>query len=382
MTRIRLPQLGGIALGSALLLGGTGAAQAEDALQIHGFVSQAALFSEGNDFYGESRDGSSEFMEAGINSRYRLNPKLFLSGQLTSRDAGTTDNGEVELDYLFGDLKAVENQESGMGVRLGRVRNNYGFYNDTRDVQFTRPSILMPQAIYFEGNGLREILFASDGAQLYSYWDDGDNSTSLSMTYGSNRDVDKKILDNLFGSASALIRDATLESPIFAQVQHSREGGKRRFALSLLDLSMHTRTRLPEAPSVDLVANGLVASGQLNLSQWSFTAEASYTDVTFRGIEDSDSDIHAGFVQAKYRITPSLSLMARAEHSVTDSDSDDSDSTSHWVVGSQWSPVRNWMISADYYFMRGTAGIPPGDNAGRELENRTHVFAIMLGFRF
>ena len=31
-----------------------------------------------------------------------------------------------------------------MGIRLGRMKTPLGFYNDTLDVPFTRPSILLP----------------------------------------------------------------------------------------------------------------------------------------------------------------------------------------------------------------------------------------------
>lgn len=368
---------------AALLPANTLWAGADDQFHVHGFVSQAALYSTGNNYYGESRDGSLEFMEAGLNGHYRLTPKTSLSAQITTRDAGTTDNGDVELDYFFADIKTIENTSSGLGFRLGRVRNSYGFYNDTRDVLFTRPSILMPQAIYFEGNGLREILFASDGAQLYSYWDNGDNSTSLSMTYGVDRDVDDKVIKNLFGPMAGLVRDATLESPIFTKLQHSRDGGRQRYAISLLDLSLHLQTALPQSPRVDLVANSLVVSGQWNLSRWSFTAEAAHTSVEYHGLPDSEnSDIQSAYLQTRYRFTPKLSVLSRYEYSDNESENSMTHSTGHWVVGSQWSPTPSWIVSADYYYMRGTSGVPIGDNVGRKLDNRTQVFAIMLGYRF
>jgi len=374
--------LGAIAL-AALLTGGPLKAGTDDHVHLHGFVSQAMLYSTGNNYYGKSRDGSTDFMEAGLYGHYRLTPKSFLSAQITTRDAGTTDNGSVELDYLFADIKALENSSSDLGLRIGRVRNSYGLYNDTRDVLFTRPSILMPQAIYFEGNGLREILFASDGAQLYSYWDKDNNSTSLTMTYGLNRDIEDKVLKNLLGPSADLVNDASVDSPIFVKLLHSQDGGRRRFAVSLLDLSINLDTVLPQSPSVDLVANSLVVSGQLNLSRWSFTSEAAYTSVEYRGIQDGeDSDISSAYLQTQYRLLPELSMFSRYEYSMSDLQESGSSSTEHWVVGGQWTPTPSWIISADYYYMRGTSGVPMEDNAGRQLDSRTQVFAIMVGYRF
>ncbi len=45
------------------------------------------------------------------------------------------------------------------------MKNPLGFYNDTRDVPFTRPSILLPQSIYFDRT--RKLAIAADGVHLY-----------------------------------------------------------------------------------------------------------------------------------------------------------------------------------------------------------------------
>ena len=184
---------------AALVGSSLSCADANSDLQFHGFLSQGYLLSDGNNFYGNSLRGSTDYTEAGINSAWRASPTLNFSGQIISRDAGNTDNGDIKVDFLFADLKTFESDSSGLGFRLGRVRNAFGLYNDTRDVLFTRPTILMPQAVYFEGNGFRELFFASDGVQLYSYWDSDENSTNFSFTLGRDKSLSADILRNLFG---------------------------------------------------------------------------------------------------------------------------------------------------------------------------------------
>ena len=90
---------------------------------------------------------------------------LQFSVQGLSRTAGEGSPGNIRLDYGFIDYTFSNQENSQFGIRLGRMKNPLGFYNDTRDVPFTRPSILLPQSIYFDRT--RKLAIAADGAHLY-----------------------------------------------------------------------------------------------------------------------------------------------------------------------------------------------------------------------
>lgn len=352
--------------------------------QIHGFASQGYLLSDSNNFYGDSQRGSTELTEIGLNANWRLNNSLNFAGQLLSRDAGATDNGSLRVDFLFADYKAIENDVTGLGIRVGRVRNAYGFYNETRDVLFTRPSILMPQAIYYEGNGLRELLFSSDGAQLYSYWDDENSTTSFSLTAGRNKRLSKDVIQNLLGtSTSQIIARGSLNNPIFAQLSHAMSGGRSRFALSMYNIGLDFDTNFMGADGLNLYASGYVLSAQHNLQDWSFTAEYSLTTIKYEAgrMGNAKNDIEAAYLQAEYRLSPKICLHSRIEYSVNDRDNRNATDTQHLVVGTKWSPSRNWTIAADLLGMRGTGGIPDIDNPNGTRE-RTEMLAVMVGYRF
>ncbi|MDE2366129.1 MAG: hypothetical protein KGM95_04265, partial [Betaproteobacteria bacterium] len=137
-------------------------------LQIHGFVGQSWLKSSGNDnvFGKSSSDGGSfDFRELGLNASMRPLPKLQFSAQMISRTAGKGSPGNARFDYGFLDYTYFSGEAGQLGIRLGRMKNPLGFYNDTRDVPFTRPTILLPQSIYFERT--RKLAIAADGAHLY-----------------------------------------------------------------------------------------------------------------------------------------------------------------------------------------------------------------------
>ena len=146
------------------------AAQAEKLphnLQIHGFASQSWLMSSDNNVFGKSSSGSGsfDFRELGLNASMRPLPRLQFSAQMLSRWAGEGSEGNIRLDYGFIDYTVFSSQTSQFGIRLGRMKNPLGFYNDTRDVPFTRPSILLPQSIYFDRT--RKLALAADGVHLY-----------------------------------------------------------------------------------------------------------------------------------------------------------------------------------------------------------------------
>ena len=84
---------------------------------------------------------------------------------MLSRTAGKGSPGNIRLDYGFMDYTYFSGETSQLGIRLGRMKNPLGFYNDTRDVPFTRPSILLPQSIYFDRT--RKLAIAADGVHLY-----------------------------------------------------------------------------------------------------------------------------------------------------------------------------------------------------------------------
>ncbi|CAA0090550.1 Uncharacterised protein [Zhongshania aliphaticivorans] len=352
-------------------------------LNIHGFVSQAFIHSDGNNIYGDSTSGSTDFFEAGVNANYQFDNGVSLAGQLFSRDAGNADNGDIKIDYLFADFKAAESERSGMGVRVGRVRNSIGFYNETRDVIFTRPTIIHPQAVYYEGNGLRELMFSSEGAQLYSYWDDDNHSTSFNLTYGRDKSISRDVLRNITGGSSNLIK-GEIESPLFAQILHSRNGGRSRYALSILDVALQATKAMPMVPLSSVDAVGFILSAERNWPRFSLTSEYSRLNLknAVGAVVVEESYAESAYLQGRYRVLPSLLATLRYEFSRTVEDGDSRSHNRHWVAGVQWLPTSSWILALDIYEMDGTAGIPGVDNMNRPLSQRTQVVAAVVGYRF
>lgn len=119
--------------------------------QLHGFASLTLVNTTDNNFFGRSDDRvSRDFTEVGANASWRLTSDVQLAAELLSHRAGGTDDGGVRLDYGLIDWTPLSREDGRAGIRLGRIKTAYGLYNKTRDVPFTRPSIILPQSIYFE----------------------------------------------------------------------------------------------------------------------------------------------------------------------------------------------------------------------------------------
>ena len=133
--------------------------------QIHGFASQAYITTSDNNVFGNSDNGGSfGLTEAGLNASVRPLPRLQLSGQVVSRRAGEGVTGIPRLDYAILDYRLYSQEANQFGIRVGRLKNPFGFYNETRDVAHTRPSILLPQSIYFDRT--RNLGLSGDSVQL------------------------------------------------------------------------------------------------------------------------------------------------------------------------------------------------------------------------
>ncbi len=107
-----------------------------------------------------------------------------MAAQLLSRRAGgDTSDAEPTLDYGVIDYQMVSNQSRTLGLQLGRFKNPFGLYNQTRDVAFTRPSILLPQSIYFDRT--RALGLAADGVNVY--WEEHTAAGTLRFRSGLGR---------------------------------------------------------------------------------------------------------------------------------------------------------------------------------------------------
>jgi hypothetical protein len=378
--------------------------------QIHGFVSQGFVLTGGNRFFGDkgdhsfgdSKDGSLEFYEAGINGSIDLGAGFTMAAQGVIRDAGNLDPGKPRLDFGQLDYRFVRQTDLDMGVRLGRVKNPIGLYNDTRDLVFTRPGILLPQSVYFEGIGLRSLLFSSDGGQFYGRWSVDNHDLSWTLSRAQESDLSNEELEQLSGGGGLPPGDVHLDQFYLSQLRDDWSSGRVTVALT----HVHARLALQDSPlPIELAAkvNLFVLSGRYNAEKWSATAEyiqtrTSSTD-SFNGRSKSIND--GFYVQGDYRFTPAWSAFARYDASfsnIHDRDGSElpddpinprpkSSGYAHdFALGVNWRHGEHWGVWAEGHVINGTATVPALDNPREPgdppYDSHWQLFTLMVSYRF
>ena len=367
-------------------------------LQLHGFLTQGVVITSDNNFLGQSsKKASTDFREIGVNGSLRPTSDVQLSAGLLSHKAGATDNGEVRLDYGLIDWTASSNEQGRGGIRLGRVKLAYGLYNKTRDVALTRPSVLLPQSIYFERT--RNVTVASDGAELYldRYYEAG----SLFVTFALGQpqigsDASKVAL-------VGLIPNGIFESkmvPVF-QAIFEGDGGKYRLGFTTLQLDAHYNPGVGDVLQAGkLKFTPKIFSAQYNAESWSLTSEFALrpTSIQSFGPNFPDSTTHGQsyYVQGSYRLAPKWEALLRYDVMYTNSEDRDGKAfaaathrpgftrfSKDWTAGMRFDLTPELMLRAEYHRVDGTGYLPVQDNPNPSaLVQRWDMFMLLASFRF
>jgi hypothetical protein len=120
---------------AALIIATSPCATADDHTngQTHGFVSQAAVFSDGNNIAGNSRSGSLRFSEVGLSGSIFYKNILF-AGQIVSVHNPIPGSAKPALDYAVADIPLFSASANEVGIRIGRPKLPFRLYADVRDV--------------------------------------------------------------------------------------------------------------------------------------------------------------------------------------------------------------------------------------------------------
>lgn len=130
-------------------------------VNVHGFLSQGYIKSDENNFLGETKDGTFNLREYGLNISSNVTDQFRIGAQMFGRDFGNYGDNKPVLDWAFADYRF----QDWLGVRAGRMKCWVGLYNETRDIDLVRTSILLPESIY--NDAFRESFIALNGVSLY-----------------------------------------------------------------------------------------------------------------------------------------------------------------------------------------------------------------------
>lgn len=370
--------------------------------QMHGFIAQGYVQTSANHFYGNSESGGSlDFREVGINASWRMQPNLQLRAQLLSRLAGETSDGSPHLDYAVADYRIISNKDSDIGVRVGRFKNPLGFYNDTRDVAFTRSGILLPQSIYFDRT--RNLALSSDGMEIYSLsrtdWGNFEWQFGIGLPDVNDQDTELSLLG---ADRAGRMKDKT---SYISRLLYESDAGNMRLGLTATELNMDYRAgSLDPSGSGPIKFNPYILSLQYNTEQWSFTAEYALRKLRFADaivyipspLKSIEGESY--YLQASYRYSTRLESFLRYDSTFIDKRDRDGQLlqtlsagtrpahgrfAQDWTLGLRWDPHRDWMLRFEHHWIDGTAWLSQQDNPNPVLtQRRWRLLSVLVSYRF
>ncbi len=393
---------------SIFLSSSTLAYEVTENLQIHGFFTQSGISTTDNNMYGDSEHSiSGDLREAGLNLFYTPLNNLSFSFQGLYRKAGRVDNDTVDVDYAFMDIN-LKNYASGRyGLRLGRIKNPIGLYNETRDVAFTTPSIILPQGIYFDRS--RSFLRSSDGGQLYWEHLTDNGNFNVKVLYGVARNDNDELLKAIipYGSSKfslpeprGELKSSGSKPSLLTQISYEVNGGEYIYALSFADAELTYNPKGNEpfqkgSTQFDMY----VLSAQYNGEKITLTGEYKYQENKFKdfGVLYPDVSPVSGswYIQAAYRLKYNWQVYGRYDETYSDKNDRNGSNTkllgnpAHMayakstMLGVRWDINTSMMLRAEYHNIDGTSWLTSADNPDRsQTERYWDLFALQFSVRF
>ncbi|MCE8039363.1 hypothetical protein HOP58_16865 [Halomonas sp. MCCC 1A11062] len=364
-----------------------------DTLQLHGFLSQAYVVSDHNDFFGPSSSsgGSLKYTEIGANASIRPRHDVLLATQVLSRRAGGDgSDARPALDYGVIDYQPLSNQHRTLGIQVGRFKNPFGFYNQTRDVAFTRPSILLPQSIYFDRT--RSLGLSADGVSVYA--EERLPHGTLRFIGGvgvpTTRDLDNQLYPaqlgvNVSGSTSSI-----------GQIRYEHSGGNFTAAISAADVNLDLELGPNEG---QLNFQPWILSLQYDKENWAVTGEFALRQVSTTDtgpLPSSDVTGESWYVQYTRRFLDDWQWLVRYDSLVSDRNDRSGRSfeaqgrgpahtrfADDITVGLQWRVNPRVLLAAEYHHVNGTGWLPLRDEPDpTETRQRWNMLLFQLSLRF
>ncbi|PRY67806.1 hypothetical protein [Halomonas ventosae] len=390
------------AMAAALALGLPAQARSDegvlDTLQVHGFLSQALILTDENNFFGPSSEGggSYKFTEIGANASLRPHEDVLMAAQVLSRRAGGDgSDASPKLDYGLIDYQMLSDQQRTFGIQLGRIKNPFGFYNQTRDVAFTRPSILLPQSIYFDRT--RSLALTGDGVTFYleERLTDGVIRGQLGLGVPQAEDDLRQTLrlDNVPGSLDP-------EQSAIGQIRYEHDGGRIVAALSAASAKAHFDSDAPGLSDGDFYFKPWVFSLQYNQELWSLTAEYALRRSGLESFNDPrlnfDTTGESWYLQYTRRFLDEWQWLVRYDSLINNRDDRSGEEfeasglgpahsqfADDITLGLQWTPHPRLLLSGEYHHVDGTGWLPVQDNPDpSETSRRWNMLLFQLSLRF
>lgn len=371
----------------------------------HGFVTQGYLNTAGNNFLiGDSRGGTFDFNEIGLNAFYQPanQSRFYLATQVISRNVGDLEDQQVDFDYALLGINILSDDENQLGIKLGRIKNPYGFYNYTRDVPGTRTGVLLPQSMYFEPS--RNDSLRSEG-MLLTYIRSGDfGSVTFDWLYGKMAVREK----DLFPHDDMDLEYIDAKYRNVFRVMYDLPDNRTRFGFSYLtmDLSGGYEYKMPSYLPMTSELHGKsiypILSFQYADDDWTITSEYSwprlYVKTSWESAFIGNGDIEAVsehlehfYLEWLYQVRYDISAFVRYERFYFDKKDKEASTypgvihpaySEGGVIGGTWNITDCLSLRSEFYVYEGVANLSGQAVTDDEVDRYWNMFLMQVVYQF
>jgi len=377
-----------------------------DDVSWHGFASQGYTQTNENDFFGTSSTGSFKSNELGINASWQPLDQVNLSGQLLYKQMGNAKPKGVNVDFAIVDWRLIDDFDYGGGLRVGRLKNTFGFFNETRDVASTRPSILLPESTYIDY--LRAAFHSSDSVGVYGRYELSRGTLSLDTVFGKPIFNDDTVDAMVGGDTDG---DMENEEVFVARLSYEDGSGLWRTALSYSTIDADFETSDAEAliGFNDGEFNSLqyLFSLQFDWNQWQLIGEYQLRNFETKGIlpdpttfipTDIKNEGFGHYVQLGYSFNSRYRAYIRRDTSYLDKDDKNGEKLSakafgtipahsafafDTTMGIIYTPSLDWTFGFELHRVNGTMWLPHIENPiAADRKQRWDMYLLQAAYRF
>lgn len=378
---------------SSLLLSGSLAASD---LDWHGFVAQGLVQAADSNAVNNSGNASAALTELGLNAKWQRYDKFKIAGQVVYLNGGNRYPEGVRLDYLFADISVIDRFDHQLNLYLGRYKNQHWLYSSTRDVPFTRPSIILPQSVYYDV--FRDIAVASDGIAVKGYRQHQYGELEYNWSFGATSisDAQGQLL------LGPLIRGRARQKYVHqASVFWQPADSQATYGISLLDSEFEYKPAESDLfSSGDMTVQRVMLNWRYQLENWELAAEVTQERLSINGFYQSGFAQTqfgwGGYVLARYRFLHGLTAIASVDYYTRDKDDRHGSNLqtagipAHFgyqhtlMLGLSYDFATRWRLQAEQHWVEGTGRLSPSLMPDLALNNQRHwqVWALQLMYWF
>jgi len=391
-------------------------------VNVNGYFSQAIISSPDNPYFISDSGTSFDYRELGVNGSWQVNKQLRLAAQVVSRKLGDMEDGSPKLDFALLDYNFFNSEFVNAGIRLGRVKNAYGFYNKIRDVPHARPGVMISQSIYFES--MRDALLSVDGGEFYLDIDTSIGEVSLESYIGKT-DLSEGVVEQMIyqGKTSGEYQEADVKG--FKLSYMPELAPDLNLAVSMIDVGMDmenvtafTQEQIAQGIAELIVNPGAFSkyvtgtnidallkllSVQYSYESWVFTTEFLQIDIDITDMSvlyfptpDRENILQGYYLQAEWLASEKFGFFARFDDLVYDKydrkgieyeartgRNPDTQYTRSYTFGSRWYLTPDLSLTAEYSRNNGAATlIGPSSIDYSKLVKDWDLYVLQLSYHF